>query len=338
MVVRVRAAILAVVFATALATAARADGECGANNKCANCLCCSSYGYCGSSDAYCGHGCQSQCNGCTPAPAPVPTPPAPPAPPGEGVASILSRDLFENMLRHRNYTACPARGFYTYEAFIAAATTFPDFGTAGNLETQKREVAAFFGQTSHETTGGWPTAEDGPYFWGYCHKEEIDKSSDYCQPSVQWPCARGKKYYGRGPMQLSWNYNYGPAGAAIGGGDLLNNPDVVATDPTMSFKAALWFWMTAQANKPSCHDVITGKWKPSAADKDAGRAPGYGVITNIINGGLECGTGQEDPRVVDRIGFYKNYCDLLHVGYGSNLDCYNQRPFNSGLSAGLASQ
>ena len=53
---------------------------------------------------------------------------------------------------------------------------------------------------------------------------------------------------------------------------------------------------------------------------------GYGVITNIINGGLECGRGP-DSRVADRIGFYKRYSDILGVSYGANLDCYNQKPF-----------
>nr|Q06016.1 RecName: Full=Endochitinase 4; Short=CHIT 4 [Arachis hypogaea] len=46
--------------------------------------------------------------------------------------------------------------------------------------------------------------------------------------------------------------------------------------------------MTPQGNKPSCHDVITNAWRPTATDSAAGRAPGYGVITNIINGGLDC--------------------------------------------------
>ena len=69
----------------------------------------------------------------------------------------------------------------------------------------------------------------------------------------------------------------------------------------------------------------------------AGRTPGYGVIVSIINGEIECGKGQ-NPEVVDRIGFYKRYCDVLGVGYGSNLDCYNQRSFKNGLLAGLASQ
>jgi len=84
-------------------------------------------------------------------------------------------------------------------------------------------------------------------------------------------------------VDLNSNYNYGPAGKAIGS-DLLNNPDLVATDATISFKTAIWFWMTPQGNKPSSHDVIIGKWTPSAADTAAGRVPGYGVITNIING------------------------------------------------------
>ncbi|KAK7828171.1 26 kda endochitinase 1 [Quercus suber] len=82
--------------------------------------------------------------------------------------------------------------------------------------------------------------------------------------------------------------------------------------------------MTPQADKPSSHDVITGNWRPS--DTSAGRVPGYGVITNIINGGIECGRGYND-NVANRIGFYKRYSDILGVGYGNNLDCYNQRSF-----------
>lgn len=175
--------------------------------------------------------------------------------------------------------------------------------------------------------GGWPTAPDGPYSWGYCFKQEQNPSSDYCSPSATWPCASGKRYYGRGPMQLTWNYNYGQCGRAIGA-DLLNNPDLVSNDAVIAFKAAIWFWMTPQSPKPSCHAVIAGQWQPSDADRAAGRLPGYGVITNIINGGLECGRGQ-DARVADRIGFYQRYCNIFGVNPGGNLDCYNQRSFAS---------
>ncbi|KAI9107396.1 hypothetical protein K1719_021433 [Acacia pycnantha] len=155
--------------------------------------------------------------------------------------------------------------------------------------------------------------------------EQHDRST-YCAPSDQYPCAPGKRYYGRGPIQLKWNYNYGQAGTALGV-DLLNNPDLVATDPVLSFKVALWFWMTPQSPKPSCHDVITGRWTPSAADVAAGRLPGYGVVTNIIIGGLECGKGPDSTVDENRIGYFKRYCDMLGLGYGDNLNCSTQRPF-----------
>ncbi|KAI9107764.1 hypothetical protein K1719_021100 [Acacia pycnantha] len=289
-------------------------------------LCCSKHGWCGSTYDYCGPGCQSQC----PPPSPPPPPPAPPGPPppepSGGLADIISRDTFEQMLMHRDDARCPATGFYTYDAFIQAAKSFLAFATTGDADTRKREAAAFLAQTSHETTGGWPDAPGGPYAWGYCFKEEVARG-DYCAPSEEYPCAPGKQYYGRGPIQLSWNYNYGQAGTALKE-DLLNNPDLVATDPLLSFETALWFWMTPQSPKPSCHDVMTGSWTPSDADVAAGRLPGYGTVTNIINGGLECGIGP-DPRVEDRIGFYKRYCDILGVDYGDNLDCNSQRPFGS---------
>ncbi|XP_031385285.1 basic endochitinase-like [Punica granatum] len=243
----------------------------------------------------------------------------------EDISGIISRDLFNQMLKHRNDAACPAKGFYTYDAFIAAAKSFSSFGTTGDIATRKREIAAFLGQTSHETTGGWARAPNGPYTWGYCLRQEEGNPDDYCVANQQWPCSPGKKYYGRGPMQISYNYNYGQAGKAIGY-NLLRNPDVVATDPVISFKTALWFWMTPQSPKPSCHSVITEQWTPSNADSDAGRVLGYGVITNIINGGIECGK-PTPSEVQDRIGFYKRYCDLLQVGYGNKLDCSDQLSF-----------
>ncbi|KAJ3694870.1 hypothetical protein LUZ60_000247 [Juncus effusus] len=301
------------IFSFFLFARAQQCGSQAGGATCANNLCCSEYGYCGSTSAYCGAGCQSQCSGG-----------------GSGVASIVSSDLFDQMLKHRNDASCPSNGFYTYDAFIAAANSFSGFGTTGSIDIQRREIAAFLAQTSHETTGGWASAPDGAYAWGYCYIQENGATSDYCVQSSQYPCASGKKYYGRGPIQISYNYNYGQCGDAIGQ-DLLNNPDLVATDATISFETALWFWMTPQSPKPSSHAVITGQWTPSAVDQAAGRLPGYGVITDIINGGIECGKGS-NAAVADRIGFYKRYCDILGVSYGSNLDCYNMQPFSNTFS------
>ncbi|XP_056176234.1 basic endochitinase-like isoform X1 [Syzygium oleosum] len=309
-------------LASALVATAQQCGSQAGGVLCPDELCCSKYGYCGSTEEYCGDDCQSQCNPNASLPSTLT-----PTPSGSGrdIGSLISQDLFNEMLKHRNDGNCPGKGFYTYDAFITAAKSFGGFGTTGDTDTRKREIAAFLAQTSHKTTGGWASAPDGPYAWGYCFLQEQGNPGDYCVPNQKWPCAPGKKYYGRGPIQISYNYNYGRAGKAINY-DLLSNPDAVATDPVISFKTALWFWMTPQSPKPSYHAVVTGQWQPSVADSAAGWVPGYGLITSIINGWIECRKGL-NPQVDDWIGFYKRYCDLLKVGYGNNLDCYNKRPF-----------
>ena len=54
---------------------------CGPNNPCGNGLCCSQWGYCGSTSAYCGECCQSNCGGANnPPPSPYPPTPSPPPP------------------------------------------------------------------------------------------------------------------------------------------------------------------------------------------------------------------------------------------------------------------
>jgi chitinase len=124
-------------------------------------------------------------------------------------------------------------------------------------------------------------------------------------------------------MQLSWNYNYGAFSTAAFGDKevLLKNPGLVASDPILAYKAALWFWMTAQAPKPSCHDVMQGTWQPSKRDASLGRAPGYGMTTNIINGGLECGR-PTNAKVEDRVGFFKRFAGILGAGIDeSTLYC-----------------
>ena len=71
----------------------------------------------------------------------------------DDVTSVISSSLFNKMLKYRNDPRCKSNGFYTYNAFVDAAKSFNGFGTTGDITTRKREIAAFFGQTSHETTG-----------------------------------------------------------------------------------------------------------------------------------------------------------------------------------------
>nr|Q06014.1 RecName: Full=Endochitinase 2; Short=CHIT 2 [Arachis hypogaea] len=46
--------------------------------------------------------------------------------------------------------------------------------------------------------------------------------------------------------------------------------------------------MTEQKPKPSCHNVMVGNYVPTASDRAANRTLGFGLVTNIINGGLDC--------------------------------------------------
>ncbi|KAJ4768342.1 Endochitinase [Rhynchospora pubera] len=225
----------------------------------------------------------------------------------QGVGSIITSSLYDQMLPHRN-------PFYTHEAFIKAASSFPAFGTTGKVATRKRDLAAFFGQTSHETTGGTPGSSDANTY-GYYFIEELNKNDD-------------APYYGRGPMQITHKYNYEQASKAIGlGNALVDNPGMVSQDTVIAFKTAIWYWMTAQGAKPSCHDVMTGKWIPTNDDRAKNRLPGYGLTTNIINGGFECGKQVATPQAKDRVSFYRRYSQMLGVDVGANIGCLHQTPY-----------
>lgn len=245
-----------------------------------------------------------------------------PSPPGGdvgGFANIVSQQTYEAMFPNRN-------GLYSYDSLVIAVQKYPQFANEGSDEERKREVAAFLANIAHETTGGWDTAPDGRYAWGLHFIEEQNPQSIYCDPTnTKYQCVPGRSYHGRGPMQLSWNYNYGAAGEALNL-DLLNNPDLVKSDGVISFLTALWFWMTPQLPKPSCHQVMSSQWMPSAEDTSKGRAPGFGMTINIINGGIECGK-PTPPQVEDRMGFYQRFCEMLGVSMGENLYCDRMAPY-----------
>ncbi|XP_024377448.1 endochitinase A [Physcomitrium patens] len=292
-------ALVALVLSNGGALIAEAQGECSRNSPCPNLAhCCSNWGYCGVGNDYCGEGCQGgPCYG--------PTPPGPSPPSGSGLDAILTRSVFENFF--------PGHlSFYSYDVLIEAAKSFPQFGTTGDTDTRKREIAAYAAHVKHETGGLTKITEQ--------------TGDNYCaswRPDI--PC--NGQYNGRGPLQLSWNYNYLAAGSYLGV-DLINKPNLVATNNLIAFKTSLWFWMIyGDTVIPHIHDVMIGNWRPSSADQAANRVPGFGVTIDVINGGLECNkySAQADARV----NYYKDFCNRLNVNPGGNLDCKNMRPFYS---------
>nr|AAT09426.1 putative class IV chitanase [Picea abies] len=249
------------------------------NCGCASGVCCSQYGYCGTTSAYCGKGCKSgpcySSGGGSPSGG------------GGSVGGIISQSFF-NGLAGGAGSSCEGKGFYTYNAFIAAANAFSGFGTTGSNNVKKRELAAFFANVMHETGG-------------LCYINEKNPPMKYCQSSSTWPCTSGKSYHGRGPLQLSWNYNYGAAGKSIGF-DGLNNPEKVGQDFTISFKTAVWFWM----KNSNCHSAITS-------------GQGFGGTIKAINS-MEC-NGGNSGEVSSRVNYYKKICSQLGVDPGANVSC-----------------
>jgi len=239
------------------------------NCGCASGLCCSKYGYCGTTSDYCGDGCQSgPCSG--------------------SVGTIISQSIFDG-LAGGAASSCEGKGFYTHDAFIAAANAYSGFGTTGSNDVQKRELAAFFANVMHETGG-------------LCSINEINPPQIYCdQTNTAWPCTSGKSYHGRGPLQLSWNFNYGAAGQNIGFVGL-TNPEKVGQDATIAFKTAVWFWM----QNSNCHSAITS-------------GQGFGATIKAINSG-EC-NGGNSGEVSSRVNYYNNICSQLGVDPGANVSC-----------------
>ena len=200
---------------------------------------------------------------------------------------------------------------YTYQGLLRAIGKFPAFCSESNMngytldETCKRELATLFAHFNQETgqhdtskaleewrQGLWHITE-----WA-CTEPQWGAGSANCDykqfggwAEEAYPPQSGVQYYGRGPFQLSWNYNYGAFSEVLVESTynssmyLLENPDLVHTDSFTVFTSALWFYMTPQSPKPSIHDVATGFMVPTSADVNAGFHSGFGTTTNIINGG-----------------------------------------------------
>ncbi|MET4142366.1 chitinase [Pedobacter sp. UYP1] len=191
--------------------------------------------------------------------------------------------------------------------------------------TNQKELAAFFAQAAHETRDG----ADGKFNDGLMLKRELDTTNAYLAANVVYPAVAGKRYYGRGPLQLSYNGNYGFASDCIFGdkNKLLSDPDLILKDPVVAFETAIYFWMTPQGIKPSAHEVITGKWKPSAADQAKGWVAGFGLVTNIINGAIECNHGEAVAAMKNRTDYYQHYLRAFGATDTRKCSCGSMQPF-----------
>lgn len=169
---------------------------------------------------------------------PIEPPPAP-GPGGAGSVSLeqlraimpnLSAEKAQQYLPHLNAAMAEAR-----------------------IDTPARQ-AAFLAQLAHES---------GEFRW----MEELATGDDYegrldlgnTEPGD------GRRFKGRGPIQLTGRSNYAAASRALGV-DLVSHPELAAT-PEVGFRVAGWYWTTHGLNEKADRGDFTG-------------------ITRAINGGL----------------------------------------------------
>ncbi|MBH5338045.1 chitinase [Streptomyces pactum] len=203
---------------------------------------------------------------------------------------VVSEAQFNQMFPNRN-------PFYTYSGLKAALSAYPAFANSGSDTVKKQEAAAFLANVSHETGGLVHIVEQNTA--NYPH---------YCDTTQPYGCPAGQAaYYGRGPIQLSWNFNYKAAGDALGI-DLLRDPWRVERDPAVAWKTGLWYWNTQRGpGRMTPHDAMVN-------------GAGFGETIRSINGTLEC-NGGNPAQVQSRVDKYQRFTQILGVPTGANLYC-----------------
>jgi chitodextrinase len=242
---------------------------------------------------------------------------------------------------------------YSYDKFLKAVGKFPafcgDYTDGRDAEAIcRKSLATMFAHFTQETGGHSAYWEVEEWRQGLVHVREMgwDESmrggyNGECNPTVwqgqTWPCGtfddgEFKSYFGRGAKQLSYNYNYGPFSEAMFGDVrvLLDNPEMVA-DTWLNLASAVFFYVYPQPPKPSMLHVIDGTWQPNARDISNGLTPGFGVTTQIINGGVECGGSTEIAQSLNRITYYQSFADYLGVTVPNDevLGCAGMKQFDS---------
>ena len=160
-------------------------------------------------------------------------------------------------------------------------------------------------------------------------------------------------YAGRGPVQTSWNYNYGmfarwayEVGIRDENGnelDLVNYPNLLLTkmDPPLGFMASMWFYMTAANGHPSMHSSIVGNWVGYGKWTGAVFGPSSKLINNECQGEskVEGEMGKKESRRIKAFRFFTQYFGTRALGDGedeTSLSClgFDYSKINPGAMKG----
>jgi hypothetical protein len=216
---------------------------------------------------------------------------------------------------------------YTYEGLCTAINDYnlhhtEKFAGMGTEDQIRAEIAAFLGNTAHESDDFEAAREylacgdrkeiDGKVYCKPCTHDLYDFATNncsvsmvdqnapfnsYCQPmeppdgcvcdtitqveeegELAGYIEASKVFYGRGAIQISWNYNYIRLSYALTGKaeTFCDDPEQIALSPEYAWGSGIYFWMENQKEGSTCH-------------KEAMKGD-FGGALNNINGGLECPT------------------------------------------------
>jgi hypothetical protein len=211
-----------------------------------------------------------------------------------GFQGFVSKSMFDGAYASRRAGAAAHPIYANAYQDIIEVLNDPRFSRLfreGSIEDRKRELAGFLAHLVQESGS-------------LRYAEEINKEV-YCRPGAsRYPCVAGKSYFGRGPMQLTGNDNYGPFGEFLGmpSNTFLNNPERVASDGKLAWQAAFFFWM---GWKDTGTNVLQGS--PHATFLNTG----FSATINAVNGPLEC---PASPMAENRKTAFREFCQLLGVG------------------------
>ena len=117
-------------------------------------------------------------------------------------------------------------------------------------------------------------------------------------------------FFGRGPLQKSWNYNYNSLDELLDQVDICSNPDLLATNEEYAWYSAFSFWTSNTGS--------VGKTCSQVVKEDGGS---FGTTIKIINGGLECPpVGGHETSVSERLNDYCVAASALGVDSLMTLD------------------
>ncbi|KAJ9472914.1 chitinase [Diplonema papillatum] len=127
---------------------------------------------------------------------------------------------------------------------------------ASSATIKCRRIATFSAQVGHESTGLL-------YFEELASGAAYEGRTDLGNTQT----GDGKRFKGRGPIQLTGRYNYQSAGTALGLA-LTTNPESVCY-PSVGFATTVWFWTSHNLNTYA----------------DTGKSTDFISMTEAINGG-----------------------------------------------------